>query len=43
MRKQSLRAADLDIFGVPSFVVDGDLFWGNDRLVDALSWAIHGR
>jgi 2-hydroxychromene-2-carboxylate isomerase len=21
------------VFGVPSFVVDGELFWGNDRLV----------
>jgi 2-hydroxychromene-2-carboxylate isomerase len=21
------------VFGVPTFVVDGELFWGNDRLV----------
>lgn len=21
------------VFGVPSFVIDGALFWGNDRLV----------
>jgi 2-hydroxychromene-2-carboxylate isomerase len=21
------------VFGVPSFVVDGELFWGNDRLI----------
>ena len=27
------RALSAGVFGVPSFVVDGDLFWGNDRLV----------
>ena len=26
------------IFGAPSFVVDGELFWGHDRLDDALAW-----
>jgi 2-hydroxychromene-2-carboxylate isomerase len=26
----ALRAG---VFGVPAFVVDGELFWGNDRLV----------
>lgn len=26
------------IFGSPSFVVDGELFWGDDRLEDALAW-----
>ena len=26
------------IFGSPSFVVDGELFWGDDRLEDAVSW-----
>lgn len=25
-------ALDLGVFGVPTFVVDGELFWGNDRL-----------
>jgi 2-hydroxychromene-2-carboxylate isomerase len=43
LREQSRRAAELGIFGAPSFVVDGELFWGNDRLEDALSWAIHGQ
>jgi 2-hydroxychromene-2-carboxylate isomerase len=32
----------LEIFGAPSFVVDGELFWGNDRLEDALTWARGG-
>lgn len=28
------------IFGAPTFVTaDGELFWGNDRLADALAWA----
>jgi len=27
------------IFGAPSFLVDGELFWGDDRLEDALAWA----
>jgi len=33
------RAIALGIFGAPSFVVDGELFWGNDRLDLALEWA----
>jgi len=27
------------VFGSPTFVVDGELFWGDDRLEDALAWA----
>jgi 2-hydroxychromene-2-carboxylate isomerase len=27
------NAAALGVFGVPTFAVDGRLFWGNDRLV----------
>ena len=27
------------VFGVPSFVVKGELFWGDDRIEDALDWA----
>jgi 2-hydroxychromene-2-carboxylate isomerase len=31
---RSLEAADeAGVFGIPSFVVDSELFWGNDRLV----------
>jgi 2-hydroxychromene-2-carboxylate isomerase len=39
LRAQTERAATLGIFGAPSFVVDGELFWGNDRLEAALAWA----
>lgn len=27
------RALRAGVFGVPAFIVDGELFWGNDRLV----------
>jgi 2-hydroxychromene-2-carboxylate isomerase len=39
LREQTQRAAELGIFGAPSFVVGEELFWGNDRLEDALAWA----
>lgn len=39
LRAQTERAIALGIFGAPTFVVDGELFWGNDRLEDALGWA----
>ncbi|MEL6206051.1 MAG: 2-hydroxychromene-2-carboxylate isomerase [Pseudomonadota bacterium] len=28
------------IFGAPSFLVGGELFWGDDRLDDAIAWAV---
>jgi 2-hydroxychromene-2-carboxylate isomerase len=39
LREQTRRAKELGIFGAPSFVVGDELFWGNDRLEDALAWA----
>jgi len=36
-------ARSLGVFGSPTFVVDGQRFWGDDRLDDAISWAQHGR
>jgi 2-hydroxychromene-2-carboxylate isomerase len=39
LRAQTERAVKLGLFGAPSFVTpDGELFWGNDRLEDALEW-----
>jgi 2-hydroxychromene-2-carboxylate isomerase len=35
------EARSLQVFGSPSFVVDGELFWGDDRLDDAISWLRH--
>jgi len=41
--KAALRAATADaqaagLFGAPSFTVGDELFWGQDRLDDALAW-----
>ncbi len=36
---ETRRACDLGIFGSPTFVVDEEIFWGDDRLEDALDWA----
>ena len=38
LRRQVDRARNLGIFGAPTFFVDGEMFWGNDRLEDALDW-----
>ena len=38
-KEQTTRAIDRGIFGAPSFVVTGELFWGDDRLEDALAAA----
>ncbi|MBL8575554.1 MAG: 2-hydroxychromene-2-carboxylate isomerase [Hyphomicrobiaceae bacterium] len=43
LKTQTDQAATLGIFGSPSFVAaDGELFWGNDRLEQALQWARRG-
>jgi 2-hydroxychromene-2-carboxylate isomerase len=39
LRANTDEAIRLGIFGAPSFVVGSELFWGHDRLVDALRWA----
>jgi 2-hydroxychromene-2-carboxylate isomerase len=38
LKRQTEQAVALGIFGAPSFVSRGELFWGNDRLDDALAW-----
>jgi 2-hydroxychromene-2-carboxylate isomerase len=43
LRTQTEEAGRLGLFGAPSFVTaDGELFWGNDRLEQALTWAKRG-
>ena len=32
-------AMDLGVFGSPTFVVAGELFWGDDRVDDAVAWS----
>ena len=39
LKAQNEAAVALGIFGAPSFVVAGELFWGNDRLDEAVAWA----
>jgi len=40
LRAETEFARALGVFGAPTFVTaDGELFWGNDRLEQALAWA----
>ena len=40
LRTATEEAQRLGIFGAPAFIApDGELFWGNDRLDQALAWA----
>jgi 2-hydroxychromene-2-carboxylate isomerase len=40
--RDSHAAIEANIFGAPSFVVDGQVFWGQDRL-DMLDWYLSKR
>jgi 2-hydroxychromene-2-carboxylate isomerase len=39
LRNQTDRASALGLFGAPSFTVGDELFWGNDRLEQAIAFA----
>ncbi len=39
LREQTETARKRKIFGAPTFFVGGEMFWGNDRLEDALEFA----
>jgi 2-hydroxychromene-2-carboxylate isomerase len=39
LREATDRAAELGVFGVPSLVIDGEVFWGDDRVEEAVSAA----
>jgi 2-hydroxychromene-2-carboxylate isomerase len=43
LEAQTDEARRFRLFGSPIFIVDGETFWGDDRLEDAISWARHGR
>jgi 2-hydroxychromene-2-carboxylate isomerase len=43
LRAQVEAARARGIFGAPTFFVRGEMFWGNDRLDDALAFAGEGR
>jgi len=40
LREQTDEAVRLGIFGAPSVVAGDELFWGNDRLEEAIDWAV---
>jgi 2-hydroxychromene-2-carboxylate isomerase len=42
LRANTERAQALGIFGAPTLVARGELFWGGDRLEDALAWGLRG-
>jgi 2-hydroxychromene-2-carboxylate isomerase len=40
LREETEAAKELGLFGAPSFVAeDGEIFWGDDRLQQAIAWA----
>jgi 2-hydroxychromene-2-carboxylate isomerase len=39
LKSQTEEAMRLGLFGSPSFLVAGELFWGDDRLEQAIEWA----
>jgi 2-hydroxychromene-2-carboxylate isomerase len=39
LREATERAGDAGVFGVPSLVVGGEVFWGDDRVEDAIEAA----
>lgn len=39
-KQQTARALERGIFGAPSFLVGQELFWGDDRLEDAIACAV---
>jgi 2-hydroxychromene-2-carboxylate isomerase len=39
LRASTEEAQRLGVFGAPTFITNGELFWGNDRLEQALAYA----
>ncbi len=42
LKAQTDEAQSRGVFGAPTFLVGNELFWGNDRMEEAIAWA-HGR
>jgi 2-hydroxychromene-2-carboxylate isomerase len=42
LRRQVEEAIALGVFGAPTIVVDGEMFWGNDRLPQIERWIASG-
>jgi 2-hydroxychromene-2-carboxylate isomerase len=43
LRRQTEMATSLGIFGSPTFIVGDEIFWGDDRLEDAVDCAVAAR
>jgi 2-hydroxychromene-2-carboxylate isomerase len=39
LAKETEAIKQAGVFGSPSFLVDGEVFWGDDRLDDAVQWS----
>ena len=42
LEHQTATARQLGIFGSPTFAVGSELFWGDDRMDDAITWCRQG-
>ena len=38
LAEETLEAKRLGVFGSPTFAIGGEIFWGDDRLEDAIRW-----
>jgi 2-hydroxychromene-2-carboxylate isomerase len=38
LARETDTASRLGIFGSPTFTIENELFWGDDRLDDAIKW-----
>jgi 2-hydroxychromene-2-carboxylate isomerase len=41
LRANNDEAVAAGVIGVPSVVINGDVFWGDDRLAEAVAYARH--
>jgi 2-hydroxychromene-2-carboxylate isomerase len=42
LEKETETASALGIFGAPTFAVGHEIFWGDDRMEDAIAWSRRG-
>jgi 2-hydroxychromene-2-carboxylate isomerase len=43
LREETAEAERLGIFGAPSFTIGAEVFWGHDRMEQAIEWAVRAR
>jgi 2-hydroxychromene-2-carboxylate isomerase len=43
LARDTRAAIERGMFGSPHFLVGEELFWGDDRLEDAIAWCVEGR